>query len=286
MRDWRSYGSIASFLVVLALACGDSAHPLDSTGAAGRGGTGGTSSAGGTGGAAGKVGAGTGGAGTGGAVVGSGGAGGHGATGGSVGGRGGGAAGGGAAGSGGTGGAGGVAGRGGAGGGGGTAICGGSTSIPCPTGQVCDYATPNRCGSGSVTGRCIVPPGGCVASVDPVCGCNGQTYLNDCERARARAQLDHAGACSGGGGAGGGGGTAGGGGTGGAGGATAACADCDPASAYCRVTVIGSGSSHLCLPFPAGCGAAPSCACLPVAACSGDCRTGSGGILILSCAGV
>jgi hypothetical protein len=29
-------------------------------------------------------------------------------------------------------------------------ICGGSTSISCPTGQVCDYNTPNRCGSGSL----------------------------------------------------------------------------------------------------------------------------------------
>jgi hypothetical protein len=126
-----------------------------------------------------------------------------------------------------------------------------------------------------VTGRCIVPPDGCVTLVDPVCGCNGQTYLNDCERARARAQLDHTGVC---GGAGGGGGAAG--------TVDAACADCDPATTYCGVTVLGSRFSHLCLPFPAGCGASPSCACLPVAACSGDCQTGPGGILILACAGV
>jgi hypothetical protein len=185
---------------------------------------------------------------------------------------------------GGTGGAGGAGGIGGAGGTGGAALCGGSTSIPCPTGQVCDYNTPNRCGSGSVTGRCIVPPDGCLTVYDPVCGCDGQTYPTDCDRARARAQLDHAGAC---GGAGGGGGAGGRGGAGGTGGATL-CAACDPATTYCRTMtggIPGSTSSYACLAFPAACGATPSCACLPTASCSGICETGSGGLLIVHCAG-
>ncbi len=161
----------------------------------------------------------------------------------------------------------------------GGATCGGSTSIPCPTGQVCDYNTPNRCGSGSVTGRCIVPPDGCLTVYDPVCGCDGQTYLTDCDRARARAQLDHAGACGGAGGGGGAGGT---------GGATA-CAACDPATTYCRTMTGGipgsTAASYSCLAFPAGCGATPSCACLPTASCSGICETGSGGLLTVHCAG-
>ncbi|CKZ53393.1 Kazal-type serine protease inhibitor domain [Mycobacterium tuberculosis] len=29
----------------------------------------------------------------------------------------------------------------------------------------------------------------------PVCGCNGKTYANDCERQRVKVQLDHVGAC-------------------------------------------------------------------------------------------
>jgi len=30
----------------------------------------------------------------------------------------------------------------------------------------------------------------------PVCGCNGKTYGNDCERKRDKAQLDHPGECA------------------------------------------------------------------------------------------
>jgi hypothetical protein len=284
MRGGHVCGAIVGFLAVLAFGCRDSGHPLGSTGAAGRGGAGGTSSMAGAGGAAGTGGtssmAGAGGAAGAGDAAGAGGAGMAGA----VAGSGGGASGGGAGRGGTTGGAGGAAGRGGtggaagAGGTGGAATCGGSTSIPCPTGQVCDYNTPDRCGSGSVTGRCIVPPDGCLTVFDPVCGCDGQTYPTDCDRARARVQLDHAGACGGAGGGGGAGGT---------GGATS-CAACDPTTTYCRTQgggIPSSTVSYSCSAFPAGCGGTPSCACLPTASCSGICETGSGGLLILNCAG-
>jgi hypothetical protein len=77
----------------------------------------------------------------------------------------------------------------------------------CPSGQICDYNVPNRCGAGSVTGVCIpTPGGGCTADFNPVCGCNGMTYSNDCARVNARVQLDHTGVCNdspGSGGAGG-----------------------------------------------------------------------------------
>jgi hypothetical protein len=82
-------------------------------------------------------------------------------------------------------------------------------------------------------------------------------------------------------------GAGGGGGAGGTGGATS-CAACDPTTTYCRTEGGGIPSttvSYSCVAFPAGCGATPSCACLPTASCSGICETGAGGLLTVNCAG-
>jgi hypothetical protein len=46
-----------------------------------------------------------------------------------------------------------------------------------------------------VAGHCIVLPQDCMAGIAAVCGCDGQSYSNDCERQRARVQLSHIGAC-------------------------------------------------------------------------------------------
>jgi len=93
-------------------------------------------------------------------------------------------------------GAGGHGGQGGAGGGSAAGqACSSAPPIPCPTSQVCDEDMPNRCGAGAVTGHCIVPPEGCTTDYTPVCGCDNHTYSNDCDRQRARVQLNHTGAC-------------------------------------------------------------------------------------------
>jgi hypothetical protein len=52
-----------------------------------------------------------------------------------------------------------------------------------------------QCGAADAKGTCLKVPAFCQKISRPVCGCNGKTYPNDCERQRARAQLDHAGAC-------------------------------------------------------------------------------------------
>jgi hypothetical protein len=139
----------------------------------------------------------------------------------------------------------------------------------CPSGRVCDLNTPRRCAASGASGICIELPTACTRIYQPVCGCDGVTYGNDCERRRARAQLDHEGACGGGGGAGGGGGTGG----------AASCASCNAASSYCRIM----STVYQCLPLPAVCGAAASCACLPTQSCSGVCETRAGGVLTVIC---
>jgi hypothetical protein len=78
--------------------------------------------------------------------------------------------------------------------------CGGPSRDACPQGQFCDVAS--KCGQvADATGVCVtVNPGAtCSPTAKPVCGCEGQTYNNDCQRL-ARGMLKSAdGVCQGGG---------------------------------------------------------------------------------------
>jgi hypothetical protein len=73
--------------------------------------------------------------------------------------------------------------------------CGGIRGLNCPKGQFCDIDIPNACSGADLPGTCRVPPQACVRIYDPVCGCDGVTYGNDCERQAAQIQLDHPGEC-------------------------------------------------------------------------------------------
>lgn len=111
---------------------------------------------------------------------------------------------GGVTGTGGVAGAGGVTGTGGvdAGGfGGGTGtgvrVCGSIGGIPCQAGEFCEYSA-EACQIMDSYGVCSKPPASCPddsESTQPVCGCDGKTYANDCERRRALMSKLSNGAC-------------------------------------------------------------------------------------------
>jgi hypothetical protein len=73
--------------------------------------------------------------------------------------------------------------------------CGTIAGIPCSDGQFCEVE-PGSCHAADLAGRCVPVGDACLAYYDPVCGCDGVTYGNDCERVRARAQKAHDGACA------------------------------------------------------------------------------------------
>ena len=70
--------------------------------------------------------------------------------------------------------------------------CGPIRNGTCEEGQTCDILS---CGLGA-TGQCVTTPDACTMVYDPVCGCNGTTYSNNCMRLMAGTSLDHDGPCS------------------------------------------------------------------------------------------
>jgi hypothetical protein len=67
--------------------------------------------------------------------------------------------------------------------------------VACPSSQFCELAT-GACATVDPSGVCTTKPTSCSPTVNAVCGCDGKTYANDCERQVAGVSRWAAGVCS------------------------------------------------------------------------------------------
>ena len=73
---------------------------------------------------------------------------------------------------------------------GGSEVCGTIAQIECAKGYFCDLAA-GECDGVDFEGVCVKSDEICLEVEEPVCGCDGNTYGNDCKRMREGVQKAH-----------------------------------------------------------------------------------------------
>jgi hypothetical protein len=147
-----------------------------------------------------------------------------------------------------------------------TATTGTTGECPdCGDGLWCDWGV-NSCGGESDQGT------GCDAVYQPVCGCDGNVYGNECEAHSAGVDVSQLNECTPPKGA-------------------FPCGQtfCDLATDYCQVAgsdIGGEPNGYGCVPLPAACGDTPACDCLAAEPCFDfGCGTSPEGGLSITCPG-
>lgn len=79
---------------------------------------------------------------------------------------------------------------------GGAKSCGSIAGLTCGSNEWCDPTPSDACGAADLMGTCKETDVLCSQIWQPVCGCDGKTYSNDCVRLTHLVQLAHAGACA------------------------------------------------------------------------------------------